>query len=372
MAQVAVIAYTDLGRDPRVHRQLEALYPFHEVTAFGLEKPVAPVTFVPLKWREKSVWERLLSAGGLLVRRYESHCGSHPKARALEQALQGFYPDICLVNDLDALPIVLRCCPNSRIIFDAHEYYPKEFPEQWLWRLFHQGYMTYLARHYMPQADVLITVSRGISKAYFQDLGREPFVMTNAPRYQQLEPQEVDPQHVKLVCHSAALPGRQLESLIKIVDFLEPRFTLDLILVPTNAPYFEKLHNLAAKKQRVRIRPPVAMGDIPSHLNHYDIGVYLLPPTSLNHRYALPNKFFEFIQARLALAIGPSPEMADLVQKYQCGVVAPNFSPQGLAQTLNQMTSSEIMKFKRGAGQAASLLTAEHNATWLQSLMTQL
>jgi hypothetical protein len=38
--------------------------------------------------------------------------------------------------------------------------------------------------------------------------------------------------------------------------------------------------------------------------------------------------FVEFIQARLAVAVDPSPEMARLVQRYGCGVVAPDFPPK--------------------------------------------
>ena len=57
------------------------------------------------------------------------------------------------------------------------------------------------------------------------------------------------------------------------------------------------------------------MHELPRMANDYDVGLYLLPPTNFNQRYALPNKFFEFIQGRLAIAIGPSPEMAKLVER---------------------------------------------------------
>ena len=33
-------------------------------------------------------------------------------------------------------------------------------------------------------------------------------------------------------------------------------------------------------------------------INQFDLGVYLLPPVNFNSAHALPNKFFEFIQAR--------------------------------------------------------------------------
>jgi hypothetical protein len=56
--------------------------------------------------------------------------------------------------------------------------------------------------------------------------------------------------------------------------------------------------------------------------NAYDIGLYLLPPSSFNNLHALPSKFFEFLQALLAIAIGPFQEMARIVREFRYKVVA--------------------------------------------------
>jgi hypothetical protein len=96
--------------------------------------------------------------------------------------------------------------------------------------------------------------------------------------------------------------------------------------------------------------------------NSYDIGLYLLPPNNFNQRYALPNKFFEFIQARLAVAIGPSPEMAALVRRYACGVIAADFTPEALAGELNNLDTEQIYAFKKASDVAAAELCAERNA----------
>ena len=94
-------------------------------------------------------------------------------------------------------------------------------------------------------------------------------------------------------------------------------------------------------------------------LNAYDVGVYILPPVNFNHEFALPNKFFEFVQARLAVAIGPSPEMSRLVREHGFGVVAPSFEPKALADMLNALTVSDLMAMKKAADQAAPLLSFE-------------
>ena len=60
----------------------------------------------------------------------------------------------------------------------------------------------------------------------------------------------------------------------------------------------------------------------------------MLFPVNFNHIHAFPNKFFEFIQARLALVIGYSLEMIEIVKKYQIGVIAKSFLRKGLSSGL--------------------------------------
>ena len=118
-------------------------------------------------------------------------------------------------------------------------------------------------------------------------------------------------------------------------------------------------------RPRVRIRPPVPADRIPEETRNYDIGLFLLEPTNFNYLHALPNKFFEFVQARLAIAIGPSPEMARLVRKHDLGVVADDFSPAALARALNPLTPELISRYQANADRAAPVLCWEHESETL-------
>ena len=89
--------------------------------------------------------------------------------------------------------------------------------------------------------------------------------------------------------------------------------------------------------------------------------MYLLPPTSFNTQHALPNKFFEFIQPRLAIAIGPSPEMAKIVEAHDCGVVARDFEPKSLANCLLKLDYNKINHYKCQSHRIARKLSAEQN-----------
>ena len=62
----------------------------------------------------------------------------------------------------------------------------------------------------------------------------------------------------------------------------------------------------------MRFHDPVAPAELPFAMNACDVGVFCMPPININARYALPNKFFDFVQARLAVGVGPAEEMARL------------------------------------------------------------
>ena len=186
-------------------------------------------------------------------------------------------------------------------------------------------------------------------------------VVTNAPPYAELEPTPVDTP-IRILHHGAAQRGRGLEEMLRLADLLDERFTLDFVLMPDASGFREALIERARHNPRVRFPSPVPMRELVQMANGYDIGLYLLPPNNFNQRYALPNKFFEFIQGRLALAIGPSPEMAGLVRRYGCGVVGRDFTPEGLAAELNSLDASQIAAFKQASHTAAAELCAERNA----------
>ena len=133
--------------------------------------------------------------------------------------------------------------------------------------------------------------------------------------------------------------------------------SLDLMLMEVEPDYMHSLRQKAGQDSRIRFIKPVPMPQICQSINGYDVGLYLLPPNNFNQRHALPNKFFEFVQARLAVAIGPSPEMATLVQRHGCGVVAESFEPQALARALQGLTTENVAAFKDASHRAAEELS---------------
>ena len=91
-------------------------------------------------------------------------------------------------------------------------------------------------------------------------------------------------------------------------------------------------------------------------LNQYDVGIHSLPATATNNLLALPNKFFDFVQACLAIVIGPTPAMAARVQEFDLGVEAKGFSEDNLVDALNQLTPDAVARWKENSAAAAKAL----------------
>jgi hypothetical protein len=369
MQRALVISLSDLGSDPRVDRQIKALRSRFEVVAAGLAPSrYDDVEFVDLSTPALRMRDGAVGVARLLVRRYDSAYWKHPKNRQLLERLRRVSANVVLANEVGVLPVAVRL--GLPIVFDAHEYAPEEFAEQWWWRQLLRPYVRWQFRQYAPQIAAMTTVSEGISDAYSREFGVRAVVVTNAPAFADLEPSPVGTP-VRILHHGVALRGRGLEEMVRLADLLDDRFSFDFVLVEGAPGFRDELIARTTQNPRVRFPAPVPMRELVQLASAYDVGVFLLPPNNLSHRYALPNKFFEFIQGRLAVAVGPSPEMAALVRRYGCGVVAPTFEPESLAAELNALDTAAISKFKHASHLAAAELCAERNAELVLEVVEQ-
>ena len=136
MATILVISFTDLKRDPRVHRQIEALRTHHTVIAAGTGDPELPdVCFVGCERSARTFLIKLWEGVELLLRRYELHYWGMDHVREVQRKLEGLSFDVAMANDLEALPLALSLAERRPVILDAHVYSPHEFENEMFWRI---------------------------------------------------------------------------------------------------------------------------------------------------------------------------------------------------------------------------------------------
>lgn len=367
---ILVISYSNLKNDPRVHRQITTLKKDYKIISAGTSPSGYPdVEFIQLEEYKFHILEKLAYAIYLKLRFFETAYWETPYIKKNLDRLMKTRPDIVIANDIMMLPLALRVGRNAKVIFDAHEYAPKEFDDLPKWKFFFQQFYIYLCREYMPQAHTTTTVCDGIAQEFKKYFKVDAEVIFNAPPYHDLQPRPVNPQKIRVIHHGSAIPSRRIEDMIEMIDHLDERFEIDFMLTPSNPLYLEKLKTLIASKKRLRLLPPIPMQELPNFCNNYDVGLFLLKPVNFNYEYALPNKFFEYIQSRLAIAIGPSREMKKIIDLHNNGIVAQSFSPKDLAEKMNSVSTEKFYEMKLNSHRASLQLSFSFSEEKLKTLV---
>ena len=383
---IVIYSQSDLSRDPRVHRQIELLAKHYRIIAFGKKPPtikvdrfldIAQMIGIPerktisanffLEYIKRFGIVAFFAVSGMKVldripacQAFLSFWMTKVVCRKVLSRLKAIQCDLIVANDLSALPVCAEAKGNRKLLYDAHEYSPGQFPRERKY-LAKRSFARYALQRYLPYCDIVTAVGNGIARLYRLRFGIDCTVITNAPSYSDLRPQQTEKGKIRLVHHGLAARRRNLELMIDVMGLLDDRFTLDFYLVFFDPVYYQQLKGYAAKDPKITFHDPVSMQRLPYTLNAYDIGFWLFEPITLNLSHALPNKFFEFVQARLMVAIGPSPEMAAYVERYGLGVVAKDFTPESMAAALSDLTQERIMEYKMNAHKCAWELSSEPN-----------
>lgn len=296
-----------------------------------------------------------------------------PALRHARHKLRHLKPDLIVSNDQSTLPLAFAIAgPRTRILFDAHEYHPGQHREEGKRSSFQKRSSIQLCRTLMPKADHCLTVSDAVADAYLELTGVRPTVLTNAPRYEDRMPVLTTSDRIRLVHHGGVFPQRGTIDFMELMDRLGPGYELHMYMVGRGTPDHERLERSANERNNVFLHPPVAPADLPATISQYDIGIHRLPPGVANYEYALPNKLFDFIQARLAVVVSPSKAMGELVRANGLGVVAARNDMEAMADAIRSITRDDIVRFKSRAHEKAFELSSAGNMELLERIATGL
>lgn len=373
--RLLIMSFSRLISDARVLRQIRLFADSYQVTTLGYgPAPDGIVQHLRLP-DEVSSWRK--DRRLLMVRRYAAAYWRSPVVVAAQRLLEQFREaadgevDVVLADDIDTVPLALTLGAKGGVHADLHEYHPRQNEESWRWRLFVQPYVHWLVRTYGPRVDSITTVGEGIAREYRLRYGLHADVVVNAPHQVGLQPTEVVPGTPLRLVHSGNAQRHRLDIILEAMDLVRRPMRLDLYLMANDPAYLNELQQRYADSDVVHIHPPVTPAELPATLNAHDVGVYVLPPVSFNHLWALPNKFFDFVQGRLALVVGPSPEMAALVRRHGLGIVTDDFTAASLARALDSLDLQSVQAYKDASDRASTELSAEHQRQgWQRAIDT--
>ena len=368
-ARILVLSYTPFARSPRPLKQVQYLRGEHDVTTAGFgAQGVDGVPHVEIPSGSLQRWGlfgRLLYLGLLALHIYRPITRLSAPDRDTKRLLGGRAWDIIIAHDLWSLAGALQLAPKHGVVLDLHEYAPREGEHSFSWRVLMAPYMKWMLRKRVPQVAAFVTVGQGIADEYQRNFGFESTVVVNATPLYDLEPGAVG-SPIRLVHSGLAAPARRLDIMIDAVRASTTGATLDLYLVDNGQGEIDRLRKLAEGEPRIRFPEAVPYSKLVETLNGYDVGLSVLPPTTFNLEWCLPNKFFDNIQARLGVIVGPSPEMARYVTQYGIGEVLPDFGAESLARALDGLTPEVVAAWKAASARNAETLSSERQAgIWL-------
>lgn len=365
--RLLIVSFSAIENDARVLKQVRRLSEEFEVHTVGYGRApveVASHTRIPDEfplWR----YDRL----AVVLRRFRrAYWGNRAIAYAMD-ALTGTEWDAIIANDVEAVGLALAQQSAHGVHADLHEYAPRQKEDVLRWRLFIAPFIRWMCRRFVSGADSVSTLGRGIADEYLREFGIHAEVVTNAAPHHQISPRPVS-STIRLVHSGAGLRDRNLMLMAEAAVRTSAEVTLDFYLTANDPGYIQELRAFAQTTAgRVRVLAPVAYGDLIATLSAYDVGLFLLPPVNFNYRWTLPNKFFDYVQARLGVIIGPSPEMAGLLTEYGFGSVTEGFDADSLTQVLDELSADVVFGWKQAADRAATPLSGERQTEiWVQAV----
>lgn len=229
--------------------------------------------------------------------------------------------DIITANDLDTLPACAFAAVIRRkiLVYDSHELFV-ELPElkgrrltQSIWNIFE--------KLCIKKANAVSTVCDSIAKELKYKYNKNCVVIRNVPKYHKrnsFEKQDNN-QEIKILLYQGALnSGRGIEQMIGAMLFL-----YDVKLVIAGSGYLEKALKqmvidleISDKVEFTGLLSPI---DLQQLTRNAHIGLSLEENICKSYEYALPNKLFDYIQARVPVITSNLPEMKRIIDRYKVG-----------------------------------------------------
>lgn len=374
------ISMARVASSPREVRQIEALLDAGwtvYVVGFSGKDPVDP------RWRfvDLGTYGSKMTLWGAAVRAWRCW---RERVSVVAELFYWRKWGVCVTQVLNQLPcdhVDVIVCRNfssapfawwasrrfdAPFVIDEHEHAPTQYAhfrgKMRIYDYLMRMVVARLQRTYFPRAARIMTISSPIARDLSMRYGCPVHTVRSLPPYQMPKSRELSSSDsIELLYHGAIIPNRSLEQTIRAMSLCREGRHLIIRGVGEKA-YIDSLSELAhacGAHDRVTFAPCVAMKDLVASAAASDVGLWTTTCDSFHLRNTLPNKFFEYIMAGLALCVSDFPPLREIMQRCDLGVLIPNtYCPQTLADAFSALTFQDVNRFKRNAQKAA------HDLSW--------
>ena len=260
--------------------------------------------------------------------------------------------DVALANDLDTLAGVSLAARLKRkpVVYDSHEFFT-ELPEL-VGRPKKRKIWLKTEQMFVPQVVAAYTVCDSLAAIYSEKYGKTFGVVRNLPYNNNIETPTADKRNV--VMYQGALNvGCGIDLMIDAMRYL-PDCELWIAGVGDVEAELRQRAEASGYGQRIKFLGRLSPEELCLVTCQAKVGLSIEEDVGLNYHYALPNKLFDYIQARVPVVVADLPEMRKVVEDYGVGEVLTERSAEFLAQTISRVMDAAT--YEQHLQQAATQL----------------
>ncbi len=329
--KIAISVTNDLNQDQRMHRICNSLHSNgYDVILIGRERNSSQeLLHQGFNQKRLKCW---FDKGALFYLEYN-----------IRLFLFLLFLDIDIVYsvDLDSLASggLASILKRKKLIYDAHEYFV-EVPElegsvfkKWAWNL--------VARLFIPKSDLNITVNKELAEV-LKNKYKHPFeVIRSVPVLVETEGVE-ELEKEKIILYQGVLnKGRGLEEAIKWISKKKGEIQLHIAGEGDLSASLRALKAKVDKDDKVKF-----LGwKLPSELDVITksawLGLNLLDGKSLNYKYSLANKFFNYMHAGVPSVNMDFPVYRRYCQESNVGVCITDMHEDAIDKAINTILNDD-------------------------------
>ncbi|HMB93414.1 MAG TPA: glycosyltransferase family 4 protein [Rhodothermales bacterium] len=268
--------------------------------------------------------------------------------RTFREATRSAQARVYHASDLYNLPAMRATARQhgGKLVYDARELYP--YVASTAGRPTVRQFWRVVEGYYIRRADAVFTVSESIADQHVAMYGiPRSTVLYNAPPFDSVTPSTalrdltgVSDDTVVLLHQGQIQKDR---GCLLLTDAMRDMRGAVLIFLGGGPlkPALEAHVEKTGLNDRVRFLDPVPPDDLLPVTASADVGITLLEDTCLNHRFALPNKLFEYLMAGLPVLASDLPEIRKVVKGFDVGAVVNPTDREALVKRMQDMADDK-------------------------------